>query len=254
VKRYGLTREGWIRLAVVAAFILGFEALCRLGLLPRTVVLPPSEMATSLWHLLDTGEFNADIASTLQDVAIASALSIVLGFAIGIAIHAIPRLRATLEPLLASYYAIPTFMFYPVFIVVFGVSDRAIIAIAVLLSIVAMIASTLTGLDRIPRVLRKTAAIYRMGLARRALLIDLPAAAPHLFTGIKLAFAYAFIGVIASEFILSGQGIGYQIAYAYNNFENRKMYGLMLLVIVVATVANAVLDSIDRRLQSRLQR
>jgi len=254
VKRYGLTREGWIRLAVVAAFILGFEALCRLGVLPRTVVLPPSEMATSLWHLLDTGEFNADIASTLQDVAIASALSIVLGFAIGIAIHAIPRLRATLEPLLASYYAIPTFMFYPVFIVMFGVSDRAIIAIAVLLSIVAMIASTLTGLDRIPRVLRKTAAIYRMGLARRALLIDLPAAAPHLFTGIKLAFAYAFIGVIASEFILSGQGIGYQIAYAYNNFENRKMYGLMLLVIVVATVANAVLDSIDRRLQSRLQR
>ncbi|HEY1152324.1 MAG TPA: ABC transporter permease [Pseudolabrys sp.] len=254
MKRYGLTREGWIRLAVVAAFILGFEALCRLGVLPRTVVLPPSEMAISLWHLLDTGEFNADIASTLQDVAIASALSIVLGFAIGIAIHAIPRLRATLEPLLASYYAIPTFMFYPVFIVVFGVSDRAIIAIAVLLSIVAMIASTLTGLDRIPRVLRKTAAIYRMGLARRALLIDLPAAAPHLFTGIKLAFAYAFIGVIASEFILSGQGIGYQIAYAYNNFENRKMYGLMLLVIVVATVANAVLDSIDRRLQSRLQR
>lgn len=250
----GLTREGWIRLAVVVAFVLVFELLCRLGVLPRTVVLPPSEMATSLWHLLVTGEFTADIVSTLQDVAIASALSIALGFALGIAIHALPRLRATLEPLLASYYAIPTFMFYPVFIVVFGVSDRAIIAIAVLLSIVAMIASTLTGLDRIPRVLRKTAAIYRMGLARRALLIDLPAAAPHLFTGIKLAFAYAFIGVIASEFILSGQGIGYQIAYAYNNFENRKMYGLMLLVIIVATVANAVLDTIDRRLQSRLRR
>lgn len=254
MKRGRLTREGWIRLAVVVAFILAFEALCRLGVLPRTVVLPPSEMTTSLWHLLDTGEFNADILSTLLNVAIASALSIALGFAIGIAIHAIPRLRATLEPLLASYYAIPTFMFYPVFIVVFGVSDRAIIAIAVLLSIVAMIASTLTGLDRIPRVLRKTAAIYRMGLTRRALLIDLPAAAPHLFTGIKLAFAYAFIGVIASEFILSGQGIGYRIAYAYNNFENRKMYGLMLLVIIVATAANAVLDGIDRRLQSRLQR
>jgi len=68
------------------------------------------------------------------------------------------------------------------------------------------------------------------------------------------AVAYAFIGVIASEFILSGQGIGYQIAYAYNNFENRKMYGLMLPVIIVATVANAVLDTIDRRLQSRLRR
>lgn len=252
--RGGLTREGWIRLAVVAAFIAVFEALCRIGLLPRTVVLPPSEMATSLWTILRTGRYDADILSTLQDVAISSALSVVLGFALGVVIHALPRLRATLEPMLASYYAVPTFMFYPVFIVLFGVSDRAIIAIAVLLSIVAMIASTLIGLDRIPRVLRKTALIYRMSTARRAVLIDLPAAAPHLFTGIKLAFAYAFIGVIASEFILSGQGIGYAIAYAYNNFENRNMYGLMLLVIVVATVANTALDTIDRRLQGRLQR
>lgn len=251
MKRGRLTREGWIRLAVVVVFILAFEALCRLGVLPRTVVLPPSEMATSLWHLLDTGEFNTDIVSTLQDVAIASALSIALGFALGIAIHAIPRLRATLEPLLASYYAIPTFMFYPVFIVVFGVSDRAIIAIAVLLSIVAMIASTLTGLDRIPRVLRKTAAIYRMGLARRALLIDLPAAAPHLFTGIKLAFAYAFIGVIASEFILSDRGIGYSIAFAYHDFDVRTMYALMLLLIVLVTGANMTLQFWEDRLMLR---
>jgi NitT/TauT family transport system permease protein len=249
-----LTREGWIRLAVVVAFVATFEAMCRFGVIPRTVVLPPSQMATSLWHILRTGEYNKDILSTLKNVLAAAAVSVGAGFALGVVIHALPRLRATLEPLLASYYAVPTFMFYPVFIVVFGVSDRAIVAIAVLLSIVAMIASTLIGLDRIPRVLRKTALIYRMGIARRALLIDLPAAAPHLFTGIKLAFAYAFIGVIASEFILSGKGIGYAIAYAYNNFNNQSMYGLMLLVIIVATAANTALDSVDRRLQSRLRR
>lgn len=248
------SREGWIRLAVIVAFTAAFEALCRAGGIPRTVVLPPSQMATSLWHLLQTGEYNKDILSTVQNVIASAVLSVTLGFALGVIIHALPRLRATIEPLLASYYAVPTFMFYPVFIVVFGVGSRAIIAIAVLLSIVAMIASTLTGLDRIPRVLRKTAAIYRMSTAKRAVLIDFPAAAPYLFTGIKLAFAYAFIGVIASEFILSGQGIGYAIAYAYNNFDNRNMYGLMLLVILLATAANTALDSIDRRMQSRTRR
>jgi len=249
-----VTREGWIRLLVVALFIAALEAACRGGLIPRTVLIAPSAMADSLWHLLRSGEYAADIISTLRNVVAASVLSVVLGFALGVGLHALPRLRRAVEPLLASYYAIPTFMFYPVFIVVFGVSPRAIIAIAVLLSIVAMIAGTLTGLDRIPPVLRKTAQILRMSAPTRALLIDLPAAAPHLFTGIKLAFAYAFIGVIASEFILSGSGIGYAIAYAYNNFENRKMYGLMLLVIVLATAANTVLDLIDRRLQARLQR
>jgi NitT/TauT family transport system permease protein len=249
-----MTREGRIRLLVVAGLIGAFEALCRFGVIPHTVVIPPSEMADSLWQILINGRHNADIVSTFRNVLVSSALAITLGFAIGLAIHALPRLRAAIEPLLASYYAVPTFMFYPIFVVVFGVNAGAIIAIAVLLAIVAMIASTLTGLDRIPAVLRKTARVFRMSVPARALLIDLPAAAPHLFTGAKLAFAYALIGVIASEFILSGQGIGYSIAYAYNNFDNREMYGLMLLVIIAAVTANAALDAIDRRLQARLSR
>lgn len=249
-----ITREGWIRFGVVAALVPAFEAACRFGFIPRTVVIAPTEMVVSLWRLIESGEYNDDILSTLRNVLASSLLAVGLGFMTGVLIHALPRLRAAIEPLLASYYAIPTFMFYPVFIVVFGVGDRAIVAIAVLLSIVAMITSTLTGLDRIPRVLRKTARIYRMSLPARALLIDLPAAAPYLFTGIKLSFAYAFIGVIASEFILSGAGIGYSIAYTYNNFNNRNMYGLMLLVILVATIANTALDMIDRRLQARLRR
>jgi NitT/TauT family transport system permease protein len=249
-----MTREGWIRLGVVLAATAALEALCRFGAIAHTVVLAPTEMTISLWRILLSGEYNADILLTLRNVLVSSAIAVGLGFALGAIIHPLPRVRGAVEPLLASYYSIPTFMFYPIFIVIFGVGSQAIIAIAVLLSIVAMITSTLTGLDRIPPVLRKTARVFRMSPPARAVLIDLPAAAPYLFTGVKLSFAYALIGVIASEFILSGAGIGYSIAYAYNNFSNQRMYGLMLLVIIVATAANTALDAIDRRLQSRLRR
>jgi NitT/TauT family transport system permease protein len=249
-----MRREGWIRLGVLVAFVAALEALCRFGIIPKTVLIPPSEMAMSLWHILRSGEHNADIVFTLGNVAASAAISVALGFALGTLIHMLPRLRRTIEPLLASYYAVPTFMFYPVFIIVFGVGGAAITAIAVLLAIVAMITATLNGLDRIPTVLRKTARMFRMSVPARALLLDLPAASPYLFTGVKLSVAYAFIGVIASEFILSGSGIGYSIAYAYNNFNNRTMYGLMLLVILAAVVVNTALDMIDRRLQMRLRR
>ena len=249
-----MTREGWIRLAIVAAAVALLEALCRTGLIHRTVLLPPSEMVVSLWHILQVGELDSDILTTLRNVLLSALVASFLGFALGAVIHAVPRLRHAIEPLLASYYAIPTFMFYPIFIVVFGVGAQAIIAIAVLLSIVAMITATLTGLDRIPPVLRKTAKVFRMSPAKRAVMVDLPAAAPYLFTGVKLTFAYSLIGVIASEFILSGAGIGYAIAYAYNNFNNQRMYGLMLLVIIIAVAANTALDAVDRRLQARLRR
>ncbi|RAI32759.1 ABC transporter permease [Rhodoplanes serenus] len=249
-----MTREGWIRLLVIAAAVAALELACRLGWVPVTVVIPPSAMAASLVDILASGKHWADIVISLRSVTIAAVLSIGLGFLVGAVIHAWPLVRGAVEPLLASYYAVPTFMFYPVFIILFGVGPAAIVAIAALLAIVSMISATLVGLDRIPLVLRKTARMMHMGPASRALLIGLPAALPHLFTGVKLAVAYAFIGVIASEFILSGAGMGYAIAYAYNNFDNREMYGLMLLIILVVTVVNTGLDAVDRRLQARLRR
>lgn len=79
----------------------------------------------------------------------------------------------------------------------------------------------------------------------------LPGVAPFLFSGVRLVVAYAFIGVIASEFILSGQGLGYAIANAYNNFDNAAMYGLMLLIVIVVSAVNLALHRIDQRLAAR---
>lgn len=246
--------EKWLRVAVVTAMILLVEALCRFGIIPRMVMIAPSDMVVELGRILASGQFSADIRITFTNIAISTVLSVLLGFAAGVVIYSLPGLRNAIEPLLASYYAVPTFVFYPIFITLFGVGSASIIAIAVLLAIVSMVTATLNGLDRIPRVLRKTGQIYRMSRVKTALLIELPAATPYLFTGVKLSVAYSFIGVIASEFILSGAGVGYAIAYAYNLFENGHMYALMLLVLIVVTVVNTFLNVIDRRLQARRQR
>ena len=91
-----------------------------------------------------------------------------------------------------------------------------------------------------PRVLLKVGRVHRMRRNTEIIRILLPAAAPYLFTGVKLASAYSFIGIIAGEFILSGGGLDYAIAYAYEAFDNHTTYALKLLVLVVAT-------AIDRR-------
>ena len=45
--------------------------------------------------------------------------------------------------------------------------------------------------------------------------------------------AYSFIGVIGAEFIMSRSGIGYEIGFAYNNFDNATMYPLIVLMLAV---------------------
>jgi NitT/TauT family transport system permease protein len=245
---------GLLRAGVVAVLVLALEAACRMGAIAPTVLLPPSAMAASLWAMLRSGTHDADMASTFADVAAAALLAVGGGIGAGIALHATPRLRHALEPLLASWYAVPTFMFYPLFIVAFGIGSGAIVAIAFLLGVVAMVASTLSALDRLPGVLVRTARVLRLGRMQTVLLVLLPAIAPQLFAGVRLAVAYAFIGVIASEFILSGRGLGFAIAYAYNNFDNREMYGLMLLVVLVVTAVNAGLAWLHGRLAHRQAR
>lgn len=233
-----MTRAGWIRLVVVLGAVGSLEAACRVQLIKPITMIPPSEMLLALVALLRSGALSADIAQTLGNVFLAFALAVSGGFALGVALHAAPRLRDVVAPFLASYYAVPFFVFYPVLVVVFGMNDLPIVVIGFLFAVVAMIISTLNGLDRVPRALIKTARIHRLGALRTALLVKLPCAAPQLFAGVKLAVAYSFIGVIAAEFILASAGLGYAISYAYNNFDNRTMYALMLLIIVTVTAIN----------------
>ena len=62
---------------------------------------------------------------------------------------------------------------------------------------------------------------------------------PYILTGVKLAVAYAFIGVIGSEFIMSRGGIGYEISFAYTNFDNATMYPLIVLILLASIAINA---------------
>lgn len=246
-----MTRAGAWRLGLLAGFALALELATRTGAISHTILIPPSAMLARLAGIVAEGRLIDDIAFTLLSVLTAFALAVSTGFLAGIGIHALPRLRRALDPFFATYYAVPFFVFYPVMIAIFGLSKLPVIAIAYLFAVVAMIVNTLNGLDRIPRVLAKVARVHRLSWADAAWNVKLPAAAPNLFTGIKLAIAYAFIGTIASEFIMATSGLGYSIAYAYNNFDNRTMYALMLFVVALVGAINLGLYEWEKRLMKR---
>jgi NitT/TauT family transport system permease protein len=208
-------------------------------------------MASTLWELLRAGEVSHHTAQTFSTVAIAFGLSVTVGCLAGAVLHRLPRVRRALDPLLASYYSIPFFVFYPLLIALFGLNTAPLVVIGFVFAMAAMVIATLNGLDRVPRVFLKTARIHRLGRTRSLLLVTLPAAAPYLFTGLKLALAYSFIGVIAGEFILSGGGLGYSIAYAYESFDNRTMYALMLFVLLIVTAMNMALHVWEQRFLKR---
>jgi len=246
-----MNRLSRIRFLVVFAFFGILELLCRTGIISSFTMIPPSAMVVSLWELLVSGEIGRNMRQTLGNVAVACILAITVGFAVGAGVHALPRLRRALDPFLTTYYAVPFFVFYPLLVFVFGMNNFPMIMIGFLFAVVAMIINTLNGLDKIPRVYRKVAHMHQMGRMKTALLIELPSAIPNLFTGVKLAVAYSFIGVIAAEFILAPGGLGYAISFAYDNFDNETMYALMLFILMLVTIINMSLHAYEQRLLRR---
>ena len=239
------------RLAIVGGLILLLEALCRAGIIDHLTMPAPSEILRDLAAMLRAGTMYPAMAKTLLNVVISFSLAVVVGIAAGVVLHGLHALRQGLDPLFATYYAIPVFAFYPLLIILFGLGDTPQILIGFMLAVVAVIMNTLNGLDRVSRVLLKTARIHRLGPLATALKITLPCAAPYVLTGVKLAVAYAFIGIIGAEFIMSRTGIGYEISFAYNSFYNRTMYPLILLILVVSTVVNTALSHWEKVLMRR---
>ncbi len=246
-----MTRAGWIRLALVCGTIGALELASRMAWIDPIAFIPPSRMLVGAWDLLLSGQYLRDILLTLASAGLALLLSVLLGFTGGIALYRLPRVRRVLDPLLLSYYAVPIFIFYPMLIVLLGLNRWPLVAIGFLFAVVAMVVNTLNGLERIPQVLLKTARTMHLSRIDEIRLITLPASLPFIFTGIKLAVVYSFIAVIAGEFILSGSGFGYQIAFAYNNFDNETMYGLMLLLLLFVGSVNLILHTLEQHLYQR---
>jgi NitT/TauT family transport system permease protein len=249
-----MTRAAYYRLAFIGGGILLLELLCRTGVIDHLTMQPPSEMVRDLAVLLASGTMNAAMLKTFLNVAVASGLAVIAGIALGVALHGQRAVRQVLEPLFATYYAIPIYAFYPLLIILFGLGDLPQILIGFALAVVAVIVNTLNGLDRVSRVLVKTARVYRLGPIASALKITLPSATPYLLTGVRLAVAYAFIGVIGAEFIMSRTGIGYEISFAYNNFDNKIMYPLILLILAASIAVNAALSQWEKILMRRRSR
>lgn len=241
-----MKRAGIVRFLFVAGLFVTLEVLCRIGLIGKVTMIPPSDMVVAMVDLARSGRLLKESVPTLRNVAIAFVLAVGIGIVGGAVLHGLPRVRRVLDPLLASYYAVPFFALYPLFVVMFGLNDWPLIGIGIVFAAVAVVVSTLNGIDRVPPVLLKVARTYRMTRVDQVRLVILPAIALPLFTGIKLALAYAFIGILAAEFILASAGIGHAISFAYDAFDNRTMYGLIVFTLILVTMLNMGLQACER--------
>lgn len=235
-----------LQLGVVLGALLLWQAAASFDWGVRVVVQSPETVYKALVTLATGDQLWPNFRATLKATLIGLVVASILGTPIGLALGLMPTAQRVVAPFLSALNAMPRIALAPVFIVVFGITMSAKVALAVSLVMFIMILNAIAGVSAAdPEAVRMMTA---MGASRVQTLrmVVLPAAMPSILTGLRLGLIYSLLGVIASELIASADGLGQMIARSAGVFDLASVYAMLLLLMVTAALFNTASEALGR--------
>ena len=217
------------------------------GSVSRLFLPAPAAVWFSLSQLVVTRQFWSAVEVTLMTVAQAYAIAVVGGILAGYVISRSRFRIDVLEPIIAGLFTIPITLFFPIFILFFGIGTASKVAYGATYAFFPIVLNTIASFANVePHFLR---AARSMGASRwdtfRHVLI--PSALPVLLGGMRIGFFICFAAVLGGETLSSIAGVGRNIALAAELMEPARMFAWIAFVVLTALVLNLVLSGFDRR-------
>ncbi|QIN80004.1 ABC transporter permease subunit [Rubrobacter marinus] len=224
------------RLLLVLTLLILLELAIRIGLINRFFVVLPSELIPQVLRDLVDREFLTLVGITFYETAAAFLFASVVGVGIGYLLWRSRRLGVAYEPLIAGLFASPIILLYPIFLVIFGRTPLAIIAQGAIFGVLPVILFTRQAFAGVSPTLLKVAASMNLSTRDRFRYILLPAAAPTIFTGLRLGLTYILIGVVAMEYIVQIGGLGKLVAETSLRLSTDELYSGITLVVAISVL------------------
>jgi NitT/TauT family transport system permease protein len=205
-------------------------------------VMPaPLETSARLGELLQENWFRADILESLRAIATAAAIVVVFGCAFGI-LFGIYRISGEVwEPILITFYSIPKVVFYPIVLLIFGLTISARIAFGVMHGIVPVVLFVMSAVVNVRPVLVRSARAMNLSRYQLVANIILPAAWPGIVTGLRVGFSTTILGVLLGEMFASKKGLGYRLINAVTSHDLTTIMAIAMLLSLFALATNYVL-------------
>jgi ABC-type nitrate/sulfonate/bicarbonate transport system permease component len=203
-------------------------------------------VTVQLLDLVTTRSFWSDIELTLFEIIFASAVAITAGFAIGFwASRRRVRSGAT-ETLLAWGYLAPLVVFYPLFILWFGIGIWSKIAYATVSGALPIAYNTVRGFRSIDPKFTRVGIAFGASPLQLDWNVKLGAALPMVLAGIRIGVAAVVITVILAEMLSADRGIGYELSQSSQLLEVARSYALIIVLLVMVGVLQQVINRVTR--------
>jgi ABC-type nitrate/sulfonate/bicarbonate transport system permease component len=210
--------------------------------------VPP--LRTILTAFADTwtpARLRADVLPSLARLAVGYLLAVLIGVGVGVLIGERRRLRATVEPVLEFFRAVPPPVLVPVIVLFAGIGDGMKVVVIVSGCVWPILLNTVEGVRAVDSVLIDTARSYRIGGLARLRKLVLPSAGPQIVTGMRQALSIAIILMVISEMFAASNGLGFAIVQFQRSFAIPEMWSGIILLGLLGFLLSELFRLAERR-------
>ena len=231
--------------AVPVVVLIAWEALSRSGFINPIILPSPSAVLVRWYKYARSGELPSDAVSSLYRVIVGFLIGTGLALPLGLAMGASRAAYGFLNPILQVLRPIPPIAFIPLAILWFGLGNPPAFFLISLGAFFPVLMNTVAGVRSVDAIYIRAA--RNLGASRGALFrrIVIPAAMPHIMTGIRVGFGVAFIVVIVAEMIAVNNGLGYRILEAREYFWSDKIIAGMITIGLLGLGIDALLSRLS---------
>ncbi len=192
----------------VLVFLVLWEALTRLGLVPASMLPPFSAVVVEAVDLIRSGVLARHFSLSFMRVIIGFTAGSLAGLACGLVMGWKEAAHATFSPIVSFLYPIPALGWLPIFMIWFGVGEILPVAIIFTCSFFPVLYNTAGGVRDVDPNYVQVARTLGQGEGKILLTVLFPLALPSIFTGLRLEAGMAWRVIIAAEMVAIPTGIG----------------------------------------------
>ncbi|MER0478074.1 ABC transporter permease [Streptomyces sp. Edi2] len=240
------------RVLLLVALIGLWEWLARAAVIDPFNFSMPSRIwnQMSQWALHGTpqGSLWEQIWYTLYEALLGWVIGVIGGVVLGIALGRVRFLADVLGPYIKVLNALPRIVLAPIFLIWFGLGPASKVASAVVLVFFPVFFNAFQGAREVDRNLVANSRILGASNRQVTLQVVIPSATSWIFTSLHVSFGFALIGAIVGEYIGATKGLGLLVSASQGTFNAAGVYAAMVILAVVALLAEGLLAFLERRL------
>lgn len=239
----------WRGLVLPLSFVAGWAGVAGSGWVDTKLIVPPWAVVEAAWRFVSDGGFAEGLAASLGRYLAGYAPGGVGGVALGVLMGMSRSASRVIGPSFHTLRQISLFAWLPLISTWLGTGDSARIVLIALSALYPAALGAFEGVAGVSRQWLEVGRVHAFTRAQTLWRLVLPAAAPQIANGLRLALIYAWLATVGSELLLVqyGAGIGDAVMRGRAAFDVALVVFGMLVIGVIGAACNHVAARIEAR-------